>query len=166
MIIFETERTIVRRFTEADGDNFFALNGSAEAMHYIRPAKTRSESDAFLVDNLNLYLDGSVLGRFAVYEKDTQAFIGTFSLLYLSGDQNYHIGYALIPSAWGRGFATELVKSGTPYFFANTPHAQVFAITHPDNKPSQQVLLKSGFYRSGTLEEGGKLLDLFVADRR
>ncbi|MBV9988424.1 MAG: GNAT family N-acetyltransferase [Chitinophagaceae bacterium] len=165
MILFETERMIVRRFTPADGDDFFALNGNADAMHFIRPAKNRADSDAFLQDNLNLYLDGSMLGRFAVYHKTNGNFLGTFSFLYLSGEANYHIGYALVPEAWGQGYATELVKTGTPYFFAGTDHARLFAITHPDNKPSQQVLLKNGYRQEGQMTEGDKIVEIFIIDR-
>jgi ribosomal-protein-alanine N-acetyltransferase len=165
MIIFETERMSVRRFTVADADDFFYLNGDARAMHFIRPAKSRLESDAFLLDNLNLYLDGSVLGRFAVYEKTKGQFLGTFSFLYLAGDDNYHIGYALVPAAWGKGYATELVRHGTPYFFAGTGHAQLFAITDPGNIPSQQVLLKNGYRKHGQWSESAKILELFIIDR-
>src|SRR5207249_6893647 len=49
MIIFETERLVVRRFSENDHDNFFSVNGSEEVMRYIRPAKTKEECDEFLL---------------------------------------------------------------------------------------------------------------------
>ena len=47
-ILFETERLIVRHYTKDDSDNFFSLNGDEEIMRYIRPAKTREETDLFL----------------------------------------------------------------------------------------------------------------------
>ena len=47
-------------------------------------------------------------------------FVGTFSLLYLDGEADYHIGYGLIPSAWGKGYGAELVQYGTAIFFART----------------------------------------------
>jgi ribosomal-protein-alanine N-acetyltransferase len=72
-------------------------------------------------------------------------FLGTFSFLYLSGDADFHLGYALVPEAWGQGFATELVKIRHPYFFQRTDKATVFAITSAANTASQRVLLKAGF---------------------
>ena len=165
MTIFETPRMIVRRFAAADADDFFLLNSDASVMHFIRPPKNREQSDAFLQENIGFYLDSSVLGRFAVYDKLSTQFLGTFSFLYLSGDANFHIGYALLPSAWGKGYATELVKAGTPYFFDHTHRDALFAITHPDNLPSQQVLLKSGYRRDGQIEEHGAKLELFVINR-
>ncbi|MCW3087424.1 MAG: family N-acetyltransferase [Sediminibacterium sp.] len=162
MILFETERLTVRRFTANDADDFFLLNSDPEAMHFIRAPKTREESDAFLTENLRFYLDSSALGRYAVYEKTTGGFAGTFSFLYLSGEADFHIGYALLPAAWGKGFATELVGTGTPYFFQRTGRKMLFAITDAGNLASQHVLLKSGYSRSGQVEEHGQMLELFA----
>jgi len=165
MILFETERLSVRRFTVIDAEYFFLINGDPQVMHYIRPVKNRQESDAFLQGNINFYQDHSVLGRFAVFEKGSASFLGTFSFLYLSGEADFHLGYALLPEAWGKGFATELVRCGITYFFAQTNKKQVFAITDPANLPSQRVLLKSGFSKKGQMLEKGKILELFSVSR-
>ncbi|MES2331366.1 MAG: GNAT family N-acetyltransferase [Bacteroidota bacterium] len=165
MVLFETERLTVRRFTANDSELFYQLNGNPDVVHFIRPVKTREESDTFLQENLNFYLDTSCLGRFAVFVKDGGRFIGTFSFLYLSGDADFHLGYALLPQAWGQGFATELVISGIPYFFARTDKDIVFAITSAANKASQRVLLKSGFLYKGQVEEHGQTLELFYINR-
>ena len=85
-------------------------------------------------------------------------------MLYLSGEDNFHLGYALMPNAWGKGFATELVKAGAPYFFEQTGKHELFAITSSGNTASQQVLLKSGFHRKGDVIQSGETLDLFVAN--
>ena len=47
-VVFETERLLVRHFSVVDGDNFFLLNGNLEVMRYIRPVKSREETDLFL----------------------------------------------------------------------------------------------------------------------
>lgn len=162
MHLFETERLIVRRFTPADAEGFFSINGNAGVMKYIRPEKDREGSDAFLKDNINLYLDGSVIGRYAAVAKVTGNIIGTFSLLYLAGEADFHIGYALLPEEWGKGYATELTKHGAHYFFSNTGKQELFAITDIENGPSQKVLLKAGFNKKGETIEHGKTLALFV----
>lgn len=165
MPVFETERLLVRRFTPADAECFYLLNSNENVMHFIRPVKNRQQSDAFLSENLGFYQEGSCLGRFGVVEKKSGDFIGTFSFLYLSGEADFHLGYALLPQAWGKGFATELVKAGIPYFFAHTTKAKIFAITHADNGSSQQVLLKSGFHKKNQMVEKGQTLELFVLCR-
>ena len=165
MVVFETERMIVKRFRAGDEDLFFQINGDETVVHFIRPVKSRAESDAFLAENIRFYQDGSTLGRYAVFEKQSGAFLGTFSYLYMSGDADFHLGYALVPEAWGKGYATELVQSGIPYFFANTNKPAVFAITSAGNIASQKVLLKAGFQHKGQVEEHGQVLELFYINR-
>jgi ribosomal-protein-alanine N-acetyltransferase len=165
MVLFDTERTVVKRFTAEDSELFFRINGNPDVVHFIRPVKTREESDTFLQENLNFYLDTSCLGRYAVFSKDDGRFLGTFSFLYLSGEADFHLGYALVPEAWGQGFATELVRSGIPCFFSRTDKNSVFAITSAANAASQKVLLKAGFLHKGQVEEHGQTLELFCIER-
>lgn len=164
MILFKTHRLVVKRFTDKDADLFFQVNGSPEVMQHIRPAKSRKESDEFLQDNIRFYRDDSLLGRYAVFTRRGN-FVGTFSYLYLSGEADFHIGYALVPSAWNRGYATELVRAGVPYFFAHTPYPSLFAITIAENTASQKVLLKAGFVYKGQSGEGSHPLELFYINR-
>lgn len=162
---FETDRLLIRKFTVDDADDFFLFNSSALTMRYIRATKSREESDAFLEENFNLYLEGFPYGRMFVADKLTGNFIGTFSLLYLDGDADYHIGYALLPEYWGRGFASELVKFGTAIFFERTNHPHLFAITQPANKASERVLLKNGFTLLGNLLLNEEALNRFSITR-
>lgn len=160
-VLFETERMVVRRFTDADADFFYQVNGHPDVMRFIRPPKSREASDAFLLENIHLYKDGSTLGRFAVFHKTDHRFLGSFSFLYLSGEHDFHLGYALLPEEWGKGFATELVMAGIDHFFQYTSCESVFAITETDNAASRKVLEKTGFLLSGHLPEQGKRLDVF-----
>jgi ribosomal-protein-alanine N-acetyltransferase len=165
MILFETERLVVRRFKASDSELFFQVNGNPEVMHFIRPAKSREDCDAFFRENLSFYLDHSLLGRFAVFTKTGEEFVGTFAYLYLSGEADFHLGYALLPTAWNRGYATELVRTGVPHFFANTSHPSIFAITSTENIASQRVLLKAGFGYRGQSDEAGGPVEVFYINR-
>jgi len=164
-MIFETERLIVRKFTPADTEGFFLINGDEAVMKYIRPAKNKTDSDLFLNENINLYADGSVVGRYAAVASATGKIVGTFSLLYLAGGEDLHIGYALLPEEWGKGYATELTRRGTEYFFAHTNKEELFAITDVDNEPSQKVLLKAGFDKKRENPENGRVLAVFSVSR-
>lgn len=165
MILFETERLVVQRFKPDEEELFFQVNGNPEVMHYIRPAKTKEASGIFFRENLDFYLDHSILGRYAVFQKEDGQFVGTFAFLYLSGEADYHLGYALLPAAWNLGFATELVRAAIPYFFAKTTHPAVFAIVSPENTASSNVLLKVGFAHKERSEEGGKPVDVYFLNR-
>jgi ribosomal-protein-alanine N-acetyltransferase len=165
MDLFTTNRTRVRRFTHQDQESFFRINGDPKVMAFIRPAKSREDCEAFLLENILFYREGSLLGRYAVEEKANGRFLGTFSFLYLSGEADYHIGYALLPEFWGQGYATELVQEGIRYFFDHTQHLQLFAITRTNHLLSQKVLERSGFGYQGLKEENGEQLALFYIER-
>jgi RimJ/RimL family protein N-acetyltransferase len=162
---FETERLFVRQFTPDDADDFFMFNSSAQVMQYIRPVKNRLDSDAFLEENFNLYLEGFPYGRMYVADKITGAFMGTFSILYLDGEADYHIGYALMPSYWKKGYASELVKFGSAIFFERTTHSSLFAITQPENTASETVLLKNKFKLTGNFNLNEEKLNMFSLKR-
>ncbi len=162
---FETERLLVRQFCSSDGDDCFAFNGNEAVVKYIRPVKTRTESDTFLLENLDLYLEGFPYGRMHVSEKISGNFVGIFSLLYLDGEADYHIGYGLIPQAWGKGYGAELVKFGTTIFFERTKHLTLFAITDPANKASEYLLYNFGYQLDGTYQYQEKSLNLFKMSR-
>lgn len=156
---------MVRHFSQSDADDFFRFNSHPEVMRYIRPVKNRKECDAFLTENLNLYQPGSCLGRYFVADKHAGHFVGTFSLLYMSGTDDIHIGYGLMPEFWGHGYAVELLKAGMEYFFNNTKHAAIFAITEPANTASRKVLEKAGFSLKTSVIQQQKPLDLLYMNR-
>ena len=83
MLIFETERLIIRTFTHADADNFFKINGDETVVRYIRKALTKEASDKFLNDNIVFYQQNPTLGRWAVDEKANSKFVGSFALIPL-----------------------------------------------------------------------------------
>lgn len=165
MKVFHTNQLIVSRFTTAHEADFFALNSHPEVMRYIRPVKTKEECRAFLKENIHLYKDGSVIGRYHVAAKSTLAFAGTFSVLMLPDRDAFHIGYALMPWAQGKGWAKELVINGLSWVFEHTDQQQIFAITEPHNTASSFVLVKAGFAKLESIQQSGKLLDVYLIHR-
>lgn len=163
-IIFETERLIVRHYTKEDGDNFFFLNGDEEIMRYIRPAKSREESDLFLTEIIQKYKEDLSAGRWAVQEKHTGVFVGSFAFIPVersvdkSDSYRMQLGYALLKQEWGKGYATELTLAGIQYVFTKTTLSEIFAVTEVQNTASQKVLLKAGFKMHSTFTEGAKEL--------
>ena len=64
MILFETPRLLVRQYDLSDEDSFFLLNGNEEVVRYIRPAKTRVESDLYLRQVIEAYQANRMKIRF------------------------------------------------------------------------------------------------------
>ncbi len=165
MIVFETPRLTVHQFTSDDGDNFFKINGDEEVVRYIRKPLNKEASDEFLLQNIALYNTNPHLGRWAVYEKAANNFIGSCALIPLPFEDEkdkIQIGYALLPSAWGKGYATEITIAGIDYFFKYSSFDELHAITSIPNIASQKVLLKCGFIENGTKHEGEELLQRFI----
>ena len=162
-ILFETERLIVRHYTKDDSDNFFLLNGDEEIMRYIRPAKTREEADQFLSEILQKLDEDPASGRWAVEEKQTGGFVGSFAFIPIERTVNkMQLGYALLKQNWGKGYATELTMGGLQYVFTKTSLTEIFAVTEMSNTASQKVLLKAGFTYHSTYKEGAKELFQYI----
>ena len=160
--VFDTERLMVRHYTEADGDNFFLLNGDPRVMRYIRPVKSREQTDLFLAEVIQYSKNNPAYGRMAVYEKQSGIFVGSFAIIPLEGTIHMQVGYSLLPPYWGKGFATELTKAGIIYVFTQTNLEEIFGVTESGNIDSQKVLLKSGFIWHSSIMEGTKELYRFL----
>ena len=163
MIIFQTERLIVRQYDiETDAENFFLLNGDDDVMRYIRAAKTKEECNVFLKKAIDAYKINPLLGRWAADEKATGKFVGSFAIIPVEGSDDIQLGYALLKENWGKGFASELTKSGLDYYFENTHANHIYAIAERTNVASHKVLLKNSFVPDGTKMEDDKELLKFI----
>jgi len=169
MLIFKTPRLIVRQYTIEDADKMFLLNGDDEVMRHIRKTMNKEDSDKFLQQNIEFYINNPKLGRWAVDEKESKNFVGSFALIPLPFEDEKHkmqLGYSLLPTEWGKGYATELTAIGRDYFFQHHPFDELHGITTIANIPSQKVLLKCGFVENGTKEEKEELLQRFIYYRK
>ncbi len=165
MHLFNTNSLIIRQFDKSDQESFYQLNSHPDVMRYIRPVKSREECDAFLLENIQLYKEGSAIGRYHVAERSTGNFAGTFSVLMMPGRNAFHVGYALMPWAQGRGWAKELLQGGLQWLAANSERPEVFAITEPINLASVAILQKAGFQRLDDMVDHGKKLNVFMIQR-
>jgi ribosomal-protein-alanine N-acetyltransferase len=166
MIIFETDRLIIRRYTLEDEENFFKLNGDPELMRYIRAARDRIECALFLRRNIVYYQQRPLMGRWAMDEKATGAFVGSFAIIPVESadakrNHEIQLGYALLKDHWGKGFATESTLAGRQYAFDVMKLQQIVAITEAENTASQKVLLRCGFQQLPNFQEGNKTLCYF-----
>jgi [ribosomal protein S5]-alanine N-acetyltransferase len=169
MTIFETDRLIIRRYTPADKDNFYRLNGDPEIMRYIRAAKDPQECIVILKRNISFYEQRPMMGRWAMIEKESGNFIGSFAIIPVETvDHSRHaeiqIGYALLKEYWGKGFATESALAGRQYAFDEMKLTRIVAITEVENIASQKVLLRSGFIQEPNIMEGNKALCYFASE--
>ncbi|MES2776496.1 MAG: GNAT family N-acetyltransferase [Bacteroidota bacterium] len=156
-MIFQTERLIVRQPTWVDGDHFYMLNSDPDIVRFIRPPRTREESDEKLKERIETNnAGGNGLGGWIVELKPGKTPAGFFALFQLPGNDEVHLGYSLLKPYWGFGYATELTIAGLDYSFNQLKLHRVIATTDPAHIASQKILLKAGFKPIDPIIEDGK----------
>jgi RimJ/RimL family protein N-acetyltransferase len=155
-VFLETERLVLRRFTEADADNLFDLHGDPDVMSFItgRPTPRDVIRNETLPRFLRCYERYAGFGYWAAIEKSTGVFLGWFHLLpQEGGPEEVELGYRLRRSAWGKGYATEgsraLIRKG----FTELGVRRVVASTMAVNTASRRVMEKAGLTLARTFHQ-------------
>ena len=148
-VYVESERLILRRFTLDDLDRVTALDADPAVMRYInggRPTPRDEIRDVYLPGWMAWYGAGDRYGFWAAIEKRTGAFLGWFHLRPQEGDPDDEpeLGYRLIASAWGRGYATEGSRALIQKAFVDLGARRVYATTMVVNVASRRVMEKAG----------------------
>jgi len=148
-VFVETERLVLRHFTEVDADNLVELDGDSEVMRFInggRPTQRDEVESDVLPAFLRYYERFAGFGFWTADEKSTRRFIGWFHLRPApeSPPGEVELGYRLRRSAWGRGYATEGSRALIQKAFADLSVERVFATTMAVNVASHRVMEKAG----------------------
>src|SRR5690606_3634594 len=110
-VFLETERMVLRRFTENDDGLLFGLDADPEVMRYLtggRPTPREEVRERILPAMLGWYERCTDRGFWAAETREG-GFLGWFHLREPTGADpgEPELGYRLRRSAWGRGYATE-----------------------------------------------------------
>jgi RimJ/RimL family protein N-acetyltransferase len=146
--ISSSSRIRFRRFTTEDVDLLYELDGDPEVMRYL--SRDRTPREVIRDQTLPAILRASErypgLGRFAAHDRQSDAFIGWFSL-DVDGPEmatRPELGYRLHRRAWGQGLATEGSRAMMALAFADPAVEAVFAQTMAVNLRSRRVMEKLG----------------------
>ena len=148
-VYVESERLILRRFTLDDLERVTALDADPVVMRYInggRPTPRDEIRDVYLPGWMAWYGAGDRYGFWAAIEKRTGAILGWFHLRPQESDPDDEpeLGYRLIASAWGRGYATEGSRALIQKAFVDLGARRVYATTMVVNVASRRVMEKAG----------------------
>jgi RimJ/RimL family protein N-acetyltransferase len=154
-VFLETDRLVLRRFTEEDVDNIVELDGDPEVMRYLtggRPTPRETVRDVIIPQWLAYYERYEGFGFWAAIEKATGEFIGWFHFRPPPAGRapegitrdGIELGYRLRRSAWSKGYAPEgsraLIRKG----FTELGVERVYAQTMTVNTGSRRVMEKAG----------------------
>jgi ribosomal-protein-alanine N-acetyltransferase len=168
-IFAETERLILRELLPEDEARLFELDADPEVHRYLgnNPITSREQVAEVIKMVRQQYIDNGI-GRWAVIEKNTNAFIGWTGLKLMRELTNNHInyydlGYRFIKRYWGKGYATETAIESLRYGFTMLNAAEIIAIADVENEGSKNVIEKAGltfietFTYDGTLHNWYKI---------
>ena len=148
-VFLETERLVLRQFTADDADVLVELDGDPDVMHYVTGGRL-TPRDEIENDVLPAFLDYQTrdagFGFWAAIEKSTGRFVGWFHFRAAkdSPPGEIELGYRLLKSAWGRGYATEGARALVDKGFAELGVERVVASTMVVNVASRRVMEKAG----------------------
>ena len=145
---FESARLTMRPQRLDDAEALFEAYGDTELMRYWSsgPHADLAETLAYMAPRV----DRSDWRSWSITERESHRVIGTVS----AGQRRagvVEIGYLLVRSAWGRGYAREAVSRLIDLLVRDEGNRRVFADTDPDNAASNTLLETLGFRREGYL---------------
>ncbi len=164
-VFLETERLILRQFTESDAENLFELDSDREVIRFANlgiikggePIDTDYETirNKTLPRLLAYYQKYEGYGFWAAIEKSSNEFIGWFQFrpaldspfnvasgLYDNND--IELGYRLRKVSWGKGYATEGAKALVLKGFSELGTQRVVSSALAENRASSRVMEKAG----------------------
>ncbi|QPC45104.1 GNAT family N-acetyltransferase [Kaustia mangrovi] len=163
-LVLETERLRLAPMTMADEDIARALLCDPRVMRYVTDVMTPEAVRDHMAEATRRGAGGRI-GIWCAFRKDTGEKIGDGVLTPVPIDgrdtdwsqvvpdaypaDQIEVGYLLVPSAWGQGFATEICARLLQFAFEETSLSEVVATTDPDNRKSQHVLTKCGMRALG-----------------
>lgn len=152
----KTSRLVLSPLTEKDWPDFLSLYCDVQVGRFICEAPTEAQVRQKFIVRLG--------GPFFVIRRHGE-FVGdiglTISHLY---PQQADIGYALLPNAWGKGYAQEALQTICDYGFTSKNLVAINAWVLAENVGSVRVLEKTGFRRTQVLEKAFMLNGVLYDD--
>ncbi|MDG2520810.1 GNAT family N-acetyltransferase [Caulobacter segnis] len=153
--MIETERLILRPWTDADREPFAAMCADPEVMRHFPATLNRTESDA-VVERMVAHQADHGFSFFALERKADGAFLGFTGMMTLKTENplqpGVEIGWRLAREAWGAGYASEAALAAIRHGFDTLGLEQIVSFTATENLRSQAVMQRIGMTRRADLD--------------
>ena len=166
-IVATTERLTLRELTLDDVDGLLEVLGDDVAMEHYPAPKTRAETEDWIRWARDSY-ERNGFGLWAVERTVDGRFLGDCGpmLQPVEGELVPEIGYHIVRSAWGRGYATEAAIACRDLVLGGLGFKRVVSIVSPENLASRRVAEKvHDAMREFTWEKSGRPMCLFESRR-
>jgi RimJ/RimL family protein N-acetyltransferase len=169
--LIETDRLRLVAWSEAERAPFYAMTADPVSMvDYGAPFDRKTAQERFDRHRAAFVRDG--FGKWALRRKLDDAYLGICGVSpiwpTLPAAPGLEIGWRLVASAWGRGYATEAARAALHDIFARTDADEVIAFTAPWNARSLAVMGRLGLRRDASRDfpqEDGEPSLVHVAPR-
>ena len=153
MIHLETDRLILRDYTEMDFEAYFKLKSDAQTMYYLQDIQARSPEEAMAEFHEVLSDQAASSRRFYFLHmelKDAHKQVGSIGYTVTDNPpagKIVHLGYFTYPEYWGNGYTSEALKRLLEYAFTENNVYRVTTGCLAENKGSERVMQKNGMIK-------------------
>ena len=162
-----TRRLTIRPLTAADGADVYAVFAAPGVMRFWNSAPPRDLAEAGQwaahLEDMQRRLG---YAQWRVSERAGDRLVGIAGLQPLDGGPEVEITFALEPSCWGAGYATEAGAAALEFAFTEAGLESVVGIARPENVASVRVLEKLGMRSLGEAEYWGRTWAKYEVSRR
>ncbi len=146
-----TPRLLMRPFSQGDLDDLHALYTGFTGQRQVasRPLSETMEATRDSLELMMRNFEEHQYGIFAVIERKEKRFIGRCGLQPLENSGLTELDFSFIPSAWGKGYATEAAMEVLRAACGDWGFEKVVAIAGEENRTSIRVMEKIGMIASG-----------------
>ena len=155
-VVIETERLLLRTFSETDASLIYELNLDPDVTRYTHdPVKDLAHATEILEKTIIPQYALYNHGRWAVHLKASLDFLGWCGLKYRAELNEIDLGFRFKKEFWGKGFATEAAYASIKYGFEKIGLQRIVGRAEIDNIGSLKVLKKCGMNYIGDEEVEG-----------
>jgi RimJ/RimL family protein N-acetyltransferase len=143
--IITTERLRLVPFAPAHAAGLHKMNSDPEVMRYLGDPQSLEEVDASILRQQDKWAQHG-FGWWSVFERESGDLVGAACLQHLGHVETnpLEIGWRLLPSAQGKGYATEAGQAAMDYGFNVIGETYLTAVTDLENKASARVMERLG----------------------
>ena len=154
-LTLQTARLDLRPLALSDADAVFAMRSDPVVQRYGShgPWTDRQTANDYIERDIEAMAAGTFV-QLAIVRRADAAVVGTCTLHGLDVQcRRAEVGYVLLTSEWGNGYASEAVVGLLDWGFEQLDLNRVEADIDPRNTPSARLLERLGFVREGHLRE-------------
>ncbi|MBU2977571.1 GNAT family N-acetyltransferase [Alteromonas sp. C1M14] len=147
-----TTRLLLRLPNKHDRNWIFALNHDPLWLRFIgnRGVHTLSDANTY-IDNVHRHFSANGYGLFVIENKMNHRPLGMCGLINRNIFSAPDLGFALLPQGRGQGVGLEAGRRVVKFARETLSLPYLTAMTHIENRASQQLLSRLGFVQRGTL---------------